>query len=114
MTTPILRITDLCVSYNGNGAFGAGVILNVSFSLLGGQTLVILGPNGCGKSTLLHTIVGELEGTVSGDIQVLGRSVLNEQWYRRARAVAMVHQDPSRGTAAHLTLREHCELTTPT
>jgi putative ABC transport system ATP-binding protein len=72
---------------------------------------MVLGPNGSGKSTLLHAIVGELDGTVEGDIQVLGRSVLREPWHQRARTIAMVHQDPTRGTAAHLTLREHCGLT---
>jgi len=90
------------------------VLRSVSFSVMEGEVLVVLGPNGSGKSTLLHALVGELDGTVSGEIEVLGQSALHQPWHQRARNIAMVHQDPSRGTAAHLTLREHCDLTTTT
>ncbi len=111
MTTPAIQVSDLCVRYGRNGSAGTDVLHNVSFSVLGGETLVVLGPNGSGKSTLLHSITGELDGAVRGEVCVLGRSVLGEPRHRRARMIAMVYQDPSRGTAAHLTLREHCELT---
>ena len=114
MKAPIVEVRDLCARYGYNGSAGADVLHNVSFSVLEGEMLMVLGPNGSGKSTLLHAIVGELDGTVEGDIQVLGRSVLREPWHQRARTIAMVHQDPTRGTAAHLTLREHCNLTTGT
>lgn len=107
----IVRVTDLSVRYNANGTAGAEVLRRVSFAVSEGETLLVLGPNGSGKSTLLHAIAGALDGVVRGDVQVLGRTVLGEPRHRRARAIAMVHQDPSRGSAAHLTLREHCELT---
>lgn len=114
MTAPVVQVSDLTVRYDRNGSAGADVLREVTFAVSEGDTLVILGPNGSGKSTLLHAIAGALDGAVRGDIQVLGRSVLGEPRHRRASAIAMVHQDPGRGTAAHLTLREHCELTTAT
>lgn len=84
----------------------------MTISLSEGDALVIVGPNGSGKSTLLHAIAGSVEADLSGEIRLFGRRVDRELQHRRAQALALVHQDPSRGTAAHLSLREHCELTT--
>ncbi len=111
MTAPVIQVRDLRVRYSRNGSADTDVLRNVSFCVSEGETLVVLGPNGSGKSTLLHAITGELDGLVSGEIHLIGRTALSEPRHRRARAVAMVYQDPSRGTAAHLTLREHCDLT---
>jgi len=110
----LLKVIDLVAGYRRPGAADRNVLRRVTFSVEGGQTLVVLGPNGSGKSTLLHAIAGSLDGTVAGDVEVLGRSILSEPRHRRAGRVAMVHQDPARGTAAHLTLREHCDLTKAT
>lgn len=114
MKTPVVQVSGLTVRYDRNGSTGTDAVRNITFGVSEGDTLVILGPNGSGKSTLLHAIAGAIDAAVRGDIQVLGRSVRGEPTHRRARAIAMVHQDPGRGTAAHLTLREHCELTAAT
>ncbi|MBB2954888.1 polar amino acid transport system ATP-binding protein [Bifidobacterium commune] len=50
------------------------VLNDISFDVLAGQVLVILGPSGSGKSTLLRTIAG-LEPIQGGDISI-GRDVL--------------------------------------
>lgn len=107
---PVLEVTDLSVRYDGAGRGEAlrGITVHIDV----GDLLVVVGPNGSGKSTLLHAIAGSLEGRVTGDVRLGGRSVVREPQHQRARDVALVHQDPARGTAAHLTLREHCELTT--
>ena len=42
------------------GYDGAAAISGVDFSLRGGQTLALLGPNGGGKTTLLRALLGEL------------------------------------------------------
>ncbi|MHB8502244.1 MAG: ATP-binding cassette domain-containing protein [Candidatus Acidiferrales bacterium] len=111
MTAPVLQLTDLTVHYDSNGPVQRDALHRVSFSLKHGDTLVILGPNGSGKSTLLHSIAGNLSAQVSGQIELSGFSILKEPGHRRAQRVAIVHQDPSRGTAAHLSLKEHCDLT---
>jgi ABC-type Mn2+/Zn2+ transport system ATPase subunit len=52
------------------GYDGSAVISGVGFSLRGGQTLALLGPNGGGKTTLLRAVLGELR-TVEGSLDVL-------------------------------------------
>ncbi|MEY4165910.1 MAG: hypothetical protein RL419_1752 [Actinomycetota bacterium] len=62
----VLRVTNLRV------AFGASVILeSVTFSVLRGETVAIVGATGCGKTTLLRTIAG-LQMPSSGSVAVSG------------------------------------------
>lgn len=44
---------------------------NISFSMLRGESVALIGLNGCGKSTLLKTIAGVLKPTI-GNIKVTG------------------------------------------
>src|SRR5436309_15122019 len=106
MQVPLLQISDLSVRYQTNGSLGREALRRVSFSMDPGDTLVILGPNGSGKSTLLHAIAGNLDAQFSGHIEMSGVNVAKTPNYRRSHQMAIVHQDPARGTAAHLTLRE--------
>lgn len=108
MAQPRLAVSDLSVHYDR----GTPVLRGLTLSLAPGDALVVVGPNGSGKSTLLHAIVGGLVAQIAGDIALNGQSLARMARHRRAREMAMVHQDPARGTAAHLSLREHCALTT--
>lgn len=83
----------------------------VSVALEPSDCLVVVGPNGSGKSTMLHAIAGTLEARAFGEIALRGRSLVTQRQHQRARRIALVHQDPARGTAAHLSLQEHCRLT---
>ena len=107
----LLAVANLAVRYVGDGSADIIALRGVSFSLDAGETLVVVGPNGSGKSTLLHAIAGSLRAHVSGSVELAGDPLLTRPAYRRARSLAMVHQDPMRGTAARLTLGEHCALT---
>jgi ABC-type Mn2+/Zn2+ transport system ATPase subunit len=51
------------------GYDGAPAISGVDFSLRGGQTLALLGPNGGGKTTLLRALLGELS-PLAGTLRV--------------------------------------------
>ncbi len=111
--TSLLSVSDLAVAYDRAGARHV-VLERFSLSLGEGDCLALLGPNGCGKSTLLHAIAGTVQGRATGRIAVDGRDLMGVPAYRRAAQIALVHQDPSRGTAAHLSLEEHCRLTAAT
>jgi phospholipid/cholesterol/gamma-HCH transport system ATP-binding protein len=50
------------------------ILHGISFDVLRGETLVILGGSGSGKSTLLRTLVG-LEKPTSGEIWIKGKNI---------------------------------------
>jgi urea transport system ATP-binding protein len=63
MTTPLLEINDVSVSFDGFFA-----LTDLSLSLLPGELRSIIGPNGAGKTTFLDVITGKvkpLKGTVT-------------------------------------------------
>ena len=59
---PVISLRDLRVSYGDRE-----ILHGISFDVLQGETLVILGGSGSGKSTLLRTLVG-LEKPTAGQI----------------------------------------------
>ena len=57
--------------------FGARTVLdNVSFHLMEGELLVIMGGSGCGKSTLLRCLTGLLQPS-EGEVLIDGRNILD-------------------------------------
>jgi len=65
----MISLRDLRVSY------GTREILHgITFDVMRGETLVILGGSGSGKSTLLRTLVG-LEKPTSGEIWLRGKNI---------------------------------------
>jgi phospholipid/cholesterol/gamma-HCH transport system ATP-binding protein len=68
-TEPVISLRDLRVSYGERE-----ILHGISFDVLRGETLVILGGSGSGKSTLLRTLVG-LEKPSAGEIRIKGRDL---------------------------------------
>ncbi len=66
---PVLSLRDLRVSYGERE-----ILHGISFDVVHGETLVILGGSGSGKSTLLRTLVG-LEKPSAGEIWVNGQDL---------------------------------------
>src|SRR5260370_7603811 len=65
---PVLSLRNLRVSYGERE-----ILHGISFAVVRGETLVILGGSGSGKSTLLRTLVG-LENPTAGGIWLKGRA----------------------------------------
>lgn len=66
---PMISLRDLRVSYGDRE-----ILHGVSFDVMRGETMVILGGSGSGKSTLLRTLVG-LEKPSSGEIRLRGQNI---------------------------------------
>ncbi len=80
MTDSVVAVTDLYKSFEDP------VLTGVSFRVVPGETLVILGGSGSGKSVLLKCMTGLMQPD-SGSIQLLGDEItgLNEQKLLRIR-----------------------------
>lgn len=63
---PLVRVEGLAATYGG-----PRVLEGVSFDLLAGERIGVLGPNGGGKSTLFRVLLGEL-GVSRGSVDVAG------------------------------------------
>jgi phospholipid/cholesterol/gamma-HCH transport system ATP-binding protein len=66
---PMVSLRDLRVSYGDRE-----ILHGISFDVLRGETMVILGGSGSGKSTLLRTLVG-LEKPSAGEIWIRGKNL---------------------------------------
>ena len=66
---PILKASDLCVSYGKIAA-----LKGVSFEVLPGEIIALLGANGAGKTTTLNALTGVLR-VKSGTIEFKGKNI---------------------------------------
>lgn len=76
MTTPILKVKQLCASYGK-----AQVLHSLSMSLAKGSVITVIGPNGAGKSTLLNCLMGVLpsQGMIEFNGQAINELTLEER-----------------------------------
>ena len=68
------------------------ILQNISFSIRGGETLVLLGRSGCGKTTVLRLILKLLQPT-SGEVRFEGRPTASWDPIRLRRRIGYVIQD---------------------
>ncbi len=71
----VLSVRDLVVRFEAADETRATVLDGVTFDVIRGETLAIMGGSGCGKSTLLNCLIGELtpdEGRILYHLPDLG------------------------------------------
>jgi phospholipid/cholesterol/gamma-HCH transport system ATP-binding protein len=56
----VISVRDLVVRFQSAEGKNVTVLSGVSFDVIRGETLVIMGGSGCGKSTLLNCLIGEI------------------------------------------------------
>jgi lipoprotein-releasing system ATP-binding protein len=90
-----LKLQDVRKSY-GTTEHVVEVLCGISFELVRGEALAIMGPSGSGKSTLLH-LIGTLDVPTSGTIEIEGKNPAGfpepELAHFRNRAIGFVFQD---------------------
>jgi ABC-type nitrate/sulfonate/bicarbonate transport system ATPase subunit len=72
---PLLQINNLTMNFDSKDR-ALEVLKDISFSVMEGEFLCIVGPNGCGKTTLLHIIAGFLKPS-SGNVMINGSLVVS-------------------------------------
>lgn len=85
MNSPILSLTDVTLSLEGNAGL-VRILHGITLDVHKGETLGLIGPSGSGKSSLLM-LMGGLERATSGQITALGQdlSAMNEDQLARLR-----------------------------
>jgi osmoprotectant transport system ATP-binding protein len=101
--TPIVEVRSLRYQ-----AGGADILHDLSFSVLRGEVLVLLGESGCGKTTTLRLINRLIEPS-SGSILIDGRDSTEWDTIKFRRSVGYVLQDG--GLFPHMTIAENVGLT---
>ncbi|WP_405161263.1 ABC transporter ATP-binding protein [Nocardia sp. NBC_01499] len=94
--TPVLRISDLTVVYQGRGGAGEFRALHdVSLTLAPREVVGLVGESGSGKSTLGRTALG-LVAAQAGEVELQGvslRGLATKELRALRKHVALVHQD---------------------
>lgn len=103
--TPLLLVEDLHVSYGNIRA-----IRGISFQVLPGQIVTLIGANGAGKSTTLRAISGIVPAT-SGRITFAGHNLVRTP-PERITALGIAHVPEGRGIFGNLTVYENLKLAT--
>ena len=67
--TPVIEVTDLVREFGGRK-----VLNGISFQVMKGDTMIIMGGSGCGKSTLLRHVIGAMRPT-SGSVKLFGEEI---------------------------------------
>ena len=111
---PLLEVEDLHKHYPvRGGVWGRTIgsiraVAGVSFSLLPGQTLGLVGESGCGKSTLGRTLM-RLEEPTAGRVRFEGRDLAQASpraLFGLRRDIQMVFQDPYSSLNPRMTVGE--------
>lgn len=92
METAILSATHLSIGYFLRGKEPFSLHENLTFDLNRGEVTSLLGSNGAGKSTLLRTL-SATQPALSGELKLLGRSLLSYSEQERSRLIGLVLTD---------------------
>jgi len=79
---------------------------NINLHVNKGDVICVVGSNGSGKSTLFNLISGTYPVT-NGKIIFDGTDVTASPEYKRAMAIGRIFQDPTKGTAANMSIEDN-------
>lgn len=84
-------------------------LVDVNLHLAPSEFVTVIGSNGAGKSTLLNVVAGSLKPD-TGTVTIAGRDVTKLNDYQRAKYIGRVFQNPSLGTAPHMSIEENLSI----
>jgi branched-chain amino acid transport system ATP-binding protein len=99
----LLRVIDLKVAYGGIQA-----VKGVSFEVMQGELVSLIGANGAGKTTTLKAVTGT-QPAAGGAIEFMGRDIRGQgPWDLVEQGLVMVPE--GRGTFARMTITENLQM----
>lgn len=113
MSTPLIQVKNLSKVFEVNGGFlkkadRLQAVSNISFDIMPGETLCLVGESGCGKSTLGRCVLQLIKPT-EGEVIYNGQDLakLPEKEMRPIRQdLQMIFQDPYASLNPRMTIRE--------
>ena len=103
MASTLLKVTDLRVAYGGIQA-----VKGVSFEVMEGELVSLIGANGAGKTTTLKAITG-IQAVAAGEIEYLGQPIKGQgAWDLVKQGLVMVPE--GRGVFARMTITENLQM----
>src|SRR5215217_4351219 len=99
----LMRVAGLRVAYGGIQA-----VKGVSFEVMEGELVSLIGANGAGKTTTLKAITGT-QAAASGEIEFMGRNIRGQgPWDLVKQGLVMVPE--GRGVFARMTITENLQM----
>jgi branched-chain amino acid transport system ATP-binding protein len=103
MATTLLKVTGLKVAYGGIQA-----VKGVSFEVLQGELVSLIGANGAGKTTTLKAITG-IQPIAAGEIEFMGKPIKGQgAWDLVKQGLVMVPE--GRGVFSRMTITENLQM----
>ena len=103
MATTLLKVTGLKVAYGGIQA-----VKGVSFEVLQGELVSLIGANGAGKTTTLKAVTG-IQPVAAGEIEFMGKSIKGQgAWDLVKQGLVMVPE--GRGVFSRMTITENLQM----
>lgn len=115
MSTPETELQPMLQLAHVNKTFFAGTVnerralVDINLTLAPSEFVTVIGSNGAGKSTLLNVVAGSLKVDF-GTVMIGDRNVTKLNDHQRAKYLGRVFQDPSAGTAPHMTIEENLAM----
>ncbi len=105
----MLELKNVTVIFNEGTTLEKKALDDVSLTIHPGEFVTILGSNGAGKSTFFNVITGAAK-VKSGQVILDGVDITDQPEHVRSRTLGRLFQDPSQGTAPHMTVEENMGL----
>jgi oligopeptide/dipeptide ABC transporter ATP-binding protein len=110
-TTQLLAVDGLNVGFSGAGGI-VPIVRSISYHIIPGRTLGVVGESGCGKSMTALALMGLIPsgGGIQGSIRLKGQELvgLSDEEYRNVRGarIAMIFQEPMTALNPVMTIGE--------
>lgn len=105
----MLKIENISKTFFPGTVNEKKALSNVSLHLEPGDFATIVGTNGAGKSTLFNAVTGVFD-IDEGRIILDGDDITFKKEYLRSRVIGHLFQNPTMGTAPHMSIEENLAL----
>lgn len=105
----MLRIEHISKTFHQGTVNEKKALDDFSLTVQDGDFITIVGSNGAGKSTLFNSIAGNFL-VDSGKILLDDMDITYIKDYKRSKYIGRLFQDPLRGTAPNMTIKENLAL----